>query len=99
MITLENPSHPGEVLAELFLVPRGMSPIALSKKLGVPRTRIERLVAGKTSMTADTALRLSTFLGNTAEFWLNLQRAFDLAEARREVDEARSDRPGLPSKG
>ncbi len=86
MIILEDPSHPGEVLSELFLVPLDMSPGALAKAVDVPRTRIERLVRGQTAMTADTALRLSAFFGNTAEFWLNLQRAFDLAEARKVVD-------------
>lgn len=86
MITLTNPSHPGEVLDELFLQPLDMSAGALSKRLGVPRTRIERLVKGETALTADTALRLSTFFGNTAEFWMNLQRAYDLAKAREHVD-------------
>lgn len=86
MITLAHPSHPGEVLKELFLSPLDMSAGALAKKLGVPRTRIERIVKGETSLTADTALRLSRFFGNSAEFWLNLQRAHDLAEARRTVD-------------
>lgn len=86
MITLETPSHPGEVLSELFLGPLGMSAGVLAKAVAVPRTRIERLVNGQTSMTADTAIRLATYFGNTAEFWLNLQRAFDLAEARKVVD-------------
>mgnify|MGYP003468324878 FL=1 len=86
MITLTNPSHPGEVLEELFLQPLGMSAGALAKRLDVPRTRIERLVKGETTLTADTALRLSAFFGNTAEFWMNLQRAYDLAEARANLD-------------
>lgn len=86
MIALTNPSHPGEVLAELFLQPLDMSAGALAKRLDVPRTRIERLVKGVTPVTADTALRLSAFFGNTAEFWMNLQRAYDLAEARGHVD-------------
>ncbi|MGN7871050.1 HigA family addiction module antitoxin [Paracoccus sp. 22332] len=86
MITLTNPSHPGEVLNELFLQPLELSAGKLAKRLNVPRTRIERLVKGETDMTADTALRLSKFFGNTAEFWMNLQRAYDLAEAREHVD-------------
>ncbi|SEN42338.1 addiction module antidote protein, HigA family [Paracoccus alcaliphilus] len=86
MIALTNPSHPGEVLAELFLQPLDMSAGALAKRLDVPRTRIERLVKGVTPVTADTALRLSAFFGNTAEFWMNLQRAYDLTEARGHVD-------------
>ncbi len=86
MVVLADPSHPGEVLEELFLVPLGMSAGALAARLKVPRTRIERLVKGETALTADTALRLSRYFGNTAEFWMNLQRAYDLYEARQRVD-------------
>lgn len=86
MSIIKNPVHPGEVLNELFLVPLEMSAGALARRLGVPRTRIERLVKKETALTADTALRLSAFFGNTAEFWLNLQRAYDLAAARETVD-------------
>lgn len=86
MSMLKNPVHPGEVLSELFLAPLEMSAGALAKRLDVPRTRVERLVKGETAMTADTALRLSAFFGNTPEFWLNLQRAHDLAQASRVVD-------------
>jgi len=86
MTILKNPSHPGEVLKELYLDPLDMSSIALAKRLNVPRTRIERLVKGETSLTADTAMRLATFFGNTPEFWMNLQRAYDLAKARASVD-------------
>ncbi len=78
--------HPGERLAEEFRKPLGMSAGALAKRLGVPRTRIERIVKGETALTADTALRLSAFFGNTAEFWMNLQRAYDLAQASMVVD-------------
>ena len=80
------PSHPGEVLAELYLKPLGMSAIALASCLNVPRTRIERLVKGDTSVTVDTAMRLARVFGNTPEFWMNLQRAYDLARARETVD-------------
>ena len=86
MALMTNPSHPGEVLAELYLEPLGMSAIALAKRLNVPRTRIERLVRGETSLTVDTAMRLARFFGNTPEFWMNLQRAYDLARARETVD-------------
>lgn len=86
MTLMQNPSHPGEVLAELYLEPLALSPIALSKRLHVPRTRIERLVRGDTSVTADTAMRLATFFGTTPEYWMNLQRAWDLARAREQVD-------------
>ena len=83
---MKNPSYPGEVLAELYLKPLGMSATALAKRLNVPRTRIERLVKGETSLTVDTAMRLARFFGNTPEFWMNLQRAYDLARARETVD-------------
>lgn len=86
MSMLKNPVHPGEVLSELFLEPLDMSAGALAKRLDVPRTRIERLVKGETAMTADTALRLAAFFGNTPEFWLNLQRAYDLVRASKIVD-------------
>lgn len=86
MSLIKNPVHPGEVLSELFLEPVGLTTGALAKRLGVPRTRIERLVKGETALTADTALRLSAFFGNTPEFWLNLQRACDLARATKAVD-------------
>ena len=86
MTLIQNPSHPGEVLVQLYLDPLGMSAIALAKRLNVPRTRIERLVRGQTSLTADTAMRLSRFFGNTPEFWMNLQRSHDLARAQDAVD-------------
>ena len=86
MSMIKNPVHPGEVLNELFLEPLNMSAGALAKRLDLPRTRIERLVKGETAMTADTALRLSAFFGNTPEFWLNLQRGHDIAQARKVVD-------------
>ena len=86
MTLMTTPSHPGEVLAELYLKPLGMSAIVLAKRLNVPRTRIERLVKGETSLTVDTAMRLARFFGNTPEFWINLQQAYDLARAREIVD-------------
>ena len=85
-MTLKNPSHPGEVLEELYLKPLGMSSIGLAKRLNVPRTRIERLVRGETSLSVDTAMRLARLFGNTPEFWMNLQRAYDIAQARETVD-------------
>lgn len=86
MSLVKNPSHPGEVLKELYLDGLGLSPIGLVKRLHVPRTRIERLVKEETSVTADTAMRLGKFFGTTPEYWLNLQRAWDLARARDEID-------------
>ena len=78
--------HPGEILREEYLVPLGMSAGALARKLHVPRTRIERLVKGETALSADSAMRLATFFGTTPEYWMNLQRTWDLARARETVD-------------
>ncbi|MCQ0091335.1 HigA family addiction module antitoxin [Roseovarius sp. M141] len=86
MTLMTNPSHPGEVLKELYLGPLDLSAIGLARRLHVPRTRIERLVKGETALTADTAMRLATFFGTTPEYWMNLQRAWDLARARDTVD-------------
>jgi len=86
MSLLKNPAHPGDVLAALYLEPLGMSAIALARQLGVPRTRIERLLKHDTGVSADTALRLAAVFGTTPEFWLNLQRAHDLAAARASTD-------------
>ena len=72
------PVHPGEMLAEEFLRPLGLSAGAAASRMGVPRTRIERLLGGSTRMTPDTALRLEHLLGMPAEFWLNLQSRYDL---------------------
>ena len=80
------PVHPGEVLLEEFIRPHGLTPIRTARRLGVPRTRIERLVAGATGMTDDTALRLERLFGASAEFWLRLQADYDLGVARRRAD-------------
>ena len=79
------PMHPGKVLREEFLIPLDMSAGALAKVCGVPRTRIERLANEATGVTADTALRLSKAFGTTAALWLNLQNAFDVQTAEREI--------------
>lgn len=72
------PVHPGEVLALDFLEPMGITPNALAVAIGVPATRVHAIVKGKRAITADTALRLATFFGMTAQFWINLQTHFDL---------------------
>ncbi len=72
------PVHPGEILREEFLVPLKMSAGALAKRLGVPRTRIERLASEQTGVTPDTALRLGKFFDTTPEFWMTLQASYDL---------------------
>jgi addiction module HigA family antidote len=79
------PMHPGEVLREEFLAPLDMSPGALAKACRVPRTRIERIAGEAIGITADTALRLSKAFGTTAEFWLNLQSAYDIRTAKNQI--------------
>ena len=79
------PLHPGEVLREEFLVPLSLSPGALAKAMGVPRTRVERIAAESTGITADTALRLSKALGTSAQVWLNLQNRYDVETAERTI--------------
>jgi antitoxin HigA-1 len=86
MSLLKNPSHPGEVLNELYLVPLNMSAITLAKKLLVPRTRIERILKAETAVTADSAMRLAKFFSTTPEYWMNLQRQWDLARVRETTD-------------
>ena len=86
MSLIDHPSHPGEVLQELYLDPLGLTSYALAKRIHVPRTRIERLVRGDTALTADTAMRLAKVFGTTAEYWMNLQRAWDLARVKEQID-------------
>ncbi|MBE0447213.1 MAG: HigA family addiction module antidote protein [Actinobacteria bacterium] len=70
--------HPGEVLLEEFLKPLGISQNRLAINIGVPARRINEIVLGKRSITADTALRLARYFGTSAEFWLGLQAQYDL---------------------
>jgi addiction module HigA family antidote len=79
------PLHPGEILREEFLRPLNLSPGALAKAMGVPRTRVERIAAETSGITADTALRLSKALGTSAELWLNLQTRYDIETAERAI--------------
>jgi antitoxin HigA-1 len=79
------PLHPGEVLREEFLKPLNLSANKLADRCHVPRTRIERIAAEETGITADTALRLSKAFGNSASFWLNLQSRYDLLTAEKEL--------------
>ena len=78
------PLHPGEVLLEEFMKPLGISQNRLGRELGVSPRRINEIVNGKRRITADTALRLSAYFGNSASFWLGLQMDYDLDTA---VDE------------
>ncbi|GGD03837.1 HigA family addiction module antitoxin [Aureimonas glaciei] len=77
--------HPGEYLREEFLVPLGMSPGALAKKLNLPRTRIERIVREEVAVTPDTALRLARFFGMSPQFWMSFQTAFDIETTERDI--------------
>lgn len=72
------PIHPGEILLEEYLRPMGISQYRLAKSLSVPPRRINEIVHGQRSITADTGLRLSRFFGTSERFWLNLQTRFDL---------------------
>ena len=72
------PVHPGEILLEEFLEPMGLSQYRLAKDISVPPRRINEIVHGKRSVTADTALRLSRYFGTSERFWLNLQTGYDL---------------------
>jgi addiction module HigA family antidote len=72
------PIHPGEILLEEFLKPMGISQYRLAKATSVPARRINEIVHGKRSVTADTALRLSRYFGMSDRFWMNLQSRYDI---------------------
>ena len=75
--------HPGEVLSEEFLIPLGLSAYKLSKDVGMPQTRVSEILKGNRRVTADTALRLSIYFGNSPKFWLGLQADFDIEEEQQ----------------
>jgi addiction module HigA family antidote len=98
--------HPGEILRSEFLEPLGMSVNALALALRVPAPRINDVVRGKRAVSADTALRLERYFGASAQFWLNLQIAYDLRVAtaaageqiEREIEPMpKADRPAMPT--
>jgi len=74
--------HPGQVLDEEFLEPLGLTIYRLAKETKIPQSRLSEILKGKRRVTADTALRLSRFFGNTPSFWLGLQNDYDLEEER-----------------
>src|SRR5680860_1659968 len=82
------PIHPGEILAEDILSELGMNANQVGEALGVPANRISEILRGRRSITADTALRLGRWLGSSPQFWMNLQRSYDLEVAEREVGDA-----------
>ena len=79
MANLKN-IHPGEILSGEFLLPFNISAYKLAKDIEIPQTRISEIIKGNRRITADTALRLSKYFGNSAKFWLGLQDDFDLEE-------------------
>ena len=74
--------HPGEILLEEFLLPLEISGYRLSKEIAIPQTRISEIIKGNRRITADTALRLSKFFGNSPKFWLGLQDDFDIEDGK-----------------
>ena len=89
------PIHPGEILLEDFLEANGISQYRLAKDISVPARRINEIVHGSRGITADTALRLARYFGNTERFWLNLQARFDL-ETQRDALGVRLEREVVP---
>lgn len=77
--------HPGEILSEEFLAPLGITAYKLSKEIGIPQTRTSQIIKGKRRITADTALRLSKYFGNSAKFWLGLQNDYDIEEGKNDL--------------
>ena len=90
-----SPIHPGEVLLEEFIKPMNLSQNRLAIDIGVDARRINEIVLGKRAVTADTALRLSRFFGNSAQFWLGLQTQYDLDVAEDQLGK-RLDREVRP---
>ena len=86
--THRQPSHPGEILLAEFLEPMKMSQLEIAKNMGVPIQRVNTLINGKRGITAETALLLAAELKTSPEFWMNLQNAYDLYEARQTLKHA-----------
>jgi addiction module HigA family antidote len=80
--------HPGKILQEEFLIPLAITPYRLAKETHIPQTRVSEIIKGNRRITANTALRLSQFFGNSAKFWLGLQDDFDIeAELNQKSEE------------
>ena len=82
------PTHPGEILLEEFLEPMGLSQVELARRMGVPVQRVNTFINGKRDVTAETAILLGRVLKTSPEFWMNLQDARDLYEAREHLARA-----------
>ncbi len=78
---------PGEILFEEFLKPLNITAYRLSKDTGMPATRISQILKGKRRITAETALRLSRYFGNSADFWMGIQDEFDLREEEEKIED------------
>ena len=79
--------HPGEILLEEFLRPLEISAYRLSKDTDIPQTRISQIIKGKRRITADTALRFSSYFGNSPKFWLGLQDDYDIEEEKEDKED------------
>ncbi len=96
--TQREPTHPGEMLLEEFLIPKGITQRALANAVRLPYQRINEIVNRRRGMTPGTALRLAKFFGVTADFWMNLQLRWDLYHAERtESRDLRSIQPCSPA--
>jgi len=82
------PSHPGEILLELYLKPMGMSQMELARRMRVPIQRVNTLINGKRDMSPETAILLSKVLKTTSQYWMNLQMNCDLYDAQKRLDHA-----------
>lgn len=87
--------HPGEILNEEFLKPLNITAYRLSKDIGIPQTRTSQIIKGKRRITADTALRLSKYFGNSTRFWLGLQNDYDIEEEMNKLGETLNEIPVL----
>jgi antitoxin HigA-1 len=79
--------HPGEILMEEFLIPMEISSYRLAKETGIPQTRVGEITKGRRRITADTALRLSKYFGNSPKFWLGLQNDYNIEEESQLIAE------------
>ena len=89
------PVHPGEILFEDFLKPLGVTQYRLAKTIGVPQRRIGEIIAGRRSITADTALRLARFFGTDAQSWMNLQTHYDLEMTAAKISDTLDAIPAI----
>jgi len=82
-----NNIHPGEILLQEFLIPMKISAYRLAKEIDIPQSRLSQIIKGNRRISADTALRLSSFFGNSPLFWLGLQNDYDIEEIQHEKSE------------